>query len=168
MRPSLLRCLRSPRVGSNALAISVSSVPGRHDTERADDRERPRFGATQSDLLFADSDLLALGTARQVQVLREHVARIDGGAFSCIRRSTAAALAQLATVVVIARIATPTDGDSWPEAKQGPRMEALPVVCFTRFEGDLVGATGFAPGQRPPAPKAGLTPRAGLTPCRYT
>jgi hypothetical protein len=67
------------------LVVSVSQVTGGDDTESPDGRERARFGTTQPDFVVAGSDPLALGTARQIEILGEYVAGIDHVALARIR-----------------------------------------------------------------------------------
>ena len=43
--------------------VAIAQVASGNDTERADGRERARFGTTQPDLVLADSDPFAVGFA---------------------------------------------------------------------------------------------------------
>jgi hypothetical protein len=88
--------------------LSVMQIASRHDAKRSDDGERPRLRAAQRDVTATCPDAVAFGTARQVEVPHEHVARVEGGSIARIRHAAATALVELATVIPVARIVVPT------------------------------------------------------------
>ena len=89
------------------LAVSVSQVAGGDDTESPDGREGARFGTAQPDFVVAGSDPLALGTARQMRSL-VNTSRGSKQRGRASLMTAAAALAQFASVIVLARIVRPT------------------------------------------------------------
>jgi len=69
--------------------VVVSEIPRRHDPERPDDRQRARFGAAKGVLpLACVVDDLSVAPSREIDVLREHVARIlIAGISTAVRRA---------------------------------------------------------------------------------
>ncbi len=89
--------------------LAVAEIAGGHDAEGADGGERANLRAAQPHVAVSRPDALAFRAARQLEVAREHIARIERLALARIGQPSAAALAQLATVVVaVAWVITPT------------------------------------------------------------
>ena len=89
--------------------LAVAEIAGGHDAEGADGGERANLRAAQPHVAVSRPDTLAFRAARQLEVAREHIARIEWLALARIGQPSAAALAQLATVVVaVAWVITPT------------------------------------------------------------
>ena len=60
--------------------LAVAEIAGRHDAEGADGGERANLRAAQPHVAVSRPDTLAFGAARQLEVTREHIARIEGSA----------------------------------------------------------------------------------------
>ena len=80
--------------------LAVAEIAGGHDAEGADGGERANLRAAQPHVAVSRPDALAFRAARQLEVAREHIARIEPLAFARIGQPAAAALAELATVIV--------------------------------------------------------------------
>src|SRR6185436_5242000 len=71
--------------------------------------ERANLRAAQPHVAVSRPDTLTFLAARQLEVAREHIARVQRLALARIGQPSAAALAQLATVIVaVAWVITPT------------------------------------------------------------
>jgi hypothetical protein len=57
--------------------LAVAEIAGGHDAEGADGGERANFRAAQSHVAVPRPDTLAFRAARQLEVAREHIARIE-------------------------------------------------------------------------------------------
>ena len=89
--------------------LAVAEIAGGHDAEGADGGERANLRAAQPHVAVSCPDALAFYAARQLEVACEHVARIERLALAWIGQTSAAALTQLATVVVaVAWVISPT------------------------------------------------------------
>jgi len=89
--------------------LAVAEITSRHDAEGAYGGERANLRAAQPHVAVSRPDTLAFRAARQLEVAREHIARVEWLALARIGQPTAAALAQLATLVVaVACVITPT------------------------------------------------------------
>ena len=89
--------------------LAVAEIAGGHDAEGADGSERANLRAAQPHVAVSRPDTLAFRAARQLEIAREHIACIEWLALARIGQPSAAALAQLATVVVaVAWVITPT------------------------------------------------------------
>ena len=107
--PESLRCLEIAPVRVERTVLAVAEIAGGHDAEGADGGERANLRAAQPHVAVSRPDTLAFRAARQLEVAREHIARIEWLALARIGQPSAAALAQLATVVVaVAWVITPT------------------------------------------------------------
>ena len=90
-------------------ALTVAEIAGGHNAEGADGGERANLRAAQPHVTVSRPDTLAFRAARQLKVAREHVARVEWFALTRIGQPSAAALAQLATVLVaVTWVITPT------------------------------------------------------------
>jgi predicted protein tyrosine phosphatase len=78
-------------------AVMVREVSTRNHPKRADRAQRPRLGAAKFVLVVAIADDFAFEALRQIEVVREDVAGIDGIAVTVAR-----------VIVAIARILSPT------------------------------------------------------------
>ena len=94
--PESLRCLRIAPVRVERTVLAVAEIAGRHDAEGADRGQRANLRAAQPHVAVSRPDTLAFRAARQLEVAREHVARIEWLALARIGQPSAAALAQLA------------------------------------------------------------------------
>lgn len=89
--------------------LTVTEIAGGHDAKGADGGERANLRAAQPDVAVACPDPLALGTARQIEVAREHVADVEPLAFARIAQpATAASIESAIAIVVITRVISPT------------------------------------------------------------
>ena len=89
--------------------LTVAEIAGGHDAEGADGGERANLRAAQPHVAVACPDALAFRAARQLEVARKHVANVEPFTFARIAQPAAAALAQLATLIVaITWVISPT------------------------------------------------------------
>ena len=79
--------------------LAVAEIAGRHDAEGADGGERANLRAAQPHVAVSRPDTLAFRASRQLEVAREHIARVERLALARIGQPSAAALAQLATLL---------------------------------------------------------------------
>ena len=75
--------------------LAVAEIAGRHDAEGADRGQRANLRAAQPHVAVSRPDTLAFRAARQLEVAREHIARIERLALARIGQPAAAALAEL-------------------------------------------------------------------------
>jgi hypothetical protein len=87
---------------SAAVFAAIAQIALGHDPNSADGGEHAAFGAVDLVHAIAVSDRTALTSARQVEVLREHVTLVAIGTMITIAAAAAAAAVSVAEVVAVA------------------------------------------------------------------
>ena len=80
--------------------LAVTEIAGGHDAEGADSGERANLRAAQPHVAVSRPDTLAFRAARELEVAREHIARVERLPLARIGQPSAVALAQLATILL--------------------------------------------------------------------
>lgn len=91
-------------LGSAGLLAAIVEIALGDDSERADGGEHPAFGAVDLVHAVAFSHRPALTSAREVEVLREHIARVSIGWMIAYAASATAARASVPGIAAVSPV----------------------------------------------------------------